>query len=672
VPIPSRALDVCLWLAETLSRTRDVDDICEAALDGLTRGLDVSRASILLFDADDVMRFKAARGISDEYRRVVEGHSPWRPTTVGAEPIVVADVRTDDSLAAYRGVILREGIAAMAFIPLVNRDRVVGKFMLYFNEPRTMADDEIRMARIIASHIAFAVDRTRSREIAERSEEQLRFALDAASMGTWEWNLATDAVRWSDNLARLHGLERGAFAGTFEAFEREIHPDDRSRVLAAARRAVDTGARYEVEYRIQPPGGVLRWVEGKGRVEYDDDGRPVRLAGVCVDVTRRKRAELARLEAAEESSRHKDEFLAMLSHELRTPLSAIVGWLQVIRTGGLSPDRVSHAMAVIERNAQLQAQIIDQILDVSRIITGKLRLTRTPVLLPKVITQVVHTFEPAAAAKSLRLSHDVPARLPPIEGDAERLQQVLGNLLSNACKFTPPGGDVHLAARAIDTGVEIEVTDTGCGIPNEFLPFVFERFRQADASMTRHHGGLGLGLAIAHHLVELHGGTLQAESGGSNQGSTFRIRLPAARLDSLVVRPSRQPDAKSAEAVRRALTGRRVLVVDDEEDARLLLATMFADQGSVVYQAHSAEEALQRLQDDAFEVLIADIAMPRVDGYELIRRVRRAGPPLRAVAVTAYARPEDRARALAAGYDAFHSKPFDVSALLRTVTELCS
>jgi PAS domain S-box-containing protein len=340
----------CARLTTAISGTRTVEEIYAAALDALHSGLNVERASILLFDPDGVMRFKAYRDLSDAYRRAVEGHTPWKPDSPNPQPIVVRDVQADPSLTLYLHVFAAEGIASMAFIPLVSLDRVIGKFMLYYPVPTELGPDDLQLATVIAAQVAFAVERTRTEQQARRSEEHLRFALDAASMGTWDWDLATNAVQWSDNLAAIHGLPAGAFDGTFASYEKEIHPDDRPRVLASVQRALDEGIPHDVEYRIVAPDGSVRWCEGKGLVEYEH-GRPARMSGVCMIVTRRKEAELARLGAAEESSRLKDEFLATLSHELRTPLNAILGWVQMLQTGELSAARAQQAVDVIGRTS---------------------------------------------------------------------------------------------------------------------------------------------------------------------------------------------------------------------------------------------------------------------------------------------------------------------------------
>lgn len=518
-------LGVCLRLTNAISRASALEQIYQSALDALSEGLGVSRASILLFDAHEVMRFEASRGLSEHYRNAVEGHTPWRPDSPDPEPIVVGDVTTDASLAPYLETIAGEGIAAMAFIPLVSLGRVIGKFMLYYDAPRALSPDELQLAGVIASQVAFAVERTRAEEAARRNETRLRFALDAASMGTWDWDLRTNQVVWSPQLEALHGLPAGTFDGTFASYEREIHPEDRPRVFESVQQALADGRAHDVEYRIVAPDGTVRWVEGKGRVEHEN-GRPVRMTGVCMIVTRRKEAELARLAAAEEASRVKDQFLATLSHELRTPLNAVVGWVQMLEAGDYPDDWVPHAIEVIGRNARLLAQLIEDILDVSRIITGKFAVERRPLSLPQLVEATVAAALPVATAKRVTLRVEMPAEMPLIDGDPRRLQQVLGNVLSNAIKFTPDGGEVRLCGRESEHQLVLEIIDTGIGIDRDFMPFIFERFRQGNTEATRAHGGLGLGLAIARHLVEQHGGSISAESDGPGSGTTIRIAVP--------------------------------------------------------------------------------------------------------------------------------------------------
>jgi len=664
---------VCLDLTNAINRITSVEEIYSAALDALTDGVSVSRSAVLLFDADGVMRFKAHRGLSDAYRRAVEGHTPWAPDTPDPEPVFVPDASCEPSLEAYLPALEKEGIAGMAFIPLVSLGRVIGKFMLYFAEPRELSAEEQQLALVIASQVAFAIERLRAEEQALRSEERLLFALDAASMGTFEWNLVSNTVRWSPNLERVHGLPLGTFDGTFQSYEREIHPEDHDRVLNTVTRAVEDGTPYEIEYRIVTPTGMTKWLEGKGRVEYDG-GRPARLTGVCRDVTPRKEMELARVAAAEEASRLKDEFLATLSHELRTPLNAILGWVQILQSGDLSSERVRHAIDVIARNGKLQAQLIEDILDISRIISRKLDIERTTVRVPGLVDAAVAALLPAARAKQIQMTHWVADDLPPIEGDPKRLQQILGNVVSNAIKFTPEGGRVEIRCSSSDGVVSIEVSDTGIGIDDEFLPLIFDRFRQADSRATRQHGGLGLGLAITQHLVQQHSGEIAARSDGKDRGTTITIRLPASPHSSEQDTLHRAAAAAAhSPALELRLNGKTILVVDDESDSRELLATVFERCGADVVRCGSAREALTMLAAATpVSLVVADIAMPEIDGCELLERARRMRAGLPAVAVSAYARPEDRQRALAAGYNGYCAKPVETPEFLRTVRSVLS
>jgi CheY-like chemotaxis protein/nitrogen-specific signal transduction histidine kinase len=403
-------------------------------------------------------------------------------------------------------------------------------------------------------------------------------------------------------------------------------------------------------------------------VDYEQ-GQPTRMAGVCIMTTRRKEAELARLAAAEEANHLKDEFLATLSHELRTPLNAILGWVQVLQAVEPTPERVTHAIDIIGRNARQQAQLIEDILDVSRIITGKLSVDRYRVNLSHVIDTVVTSATPAAVAKNIQLRKVIPGNLPPISGDSRRMNQVLGNVLNNAIKFTPEGGEVEIRCEHIGQEIEIQVRDSGVGIAPQFLPYIFDRFRQADSRPTRKHSGLGLGLAIARHLLEQHGGRIRADSDGPGTGTTIFMHLPAStvsRAEPAVADPPRD-EASDDPCMDVRLDGVDVLVVDDERDSRELLAAMLERCGATVTMADSAASAIARLAEASIQLIIADIAMPDVDGNGLIRRVRRDRRDIAAVAVSAYARPEDRRKALEAGYDGYCAKPVDGAFFLHTV-----
>jgi signal transduction histidine kinase/ActR/RegA family two-component response regulator len=391
------------------------------------------------------------------------------------------------------------------------------------------------------------------------------------------------------------------------------------------------------------------------------------------------REQAARHEA-EANNRLKDEFLATVSHELRTPLTAILGWTQFLRRGRLDAAATMHAIDVIDRNGQAQLHLIEDLLDVSRIITGKLRLDLRSVDLAVVIGAALDAVRPAAAAKEIELRTALDPAATQVTGDADRLQQVVWNLVNNAVKFTPRGGRVEVSTRQADAHISVVVADTGEGIAPEFLPHVFDRFRQADARMTRMHGGLGLGLAIVRQLVELHGGTVKAESTGAGCGATFTVSLPLHAPAQTETHEPKMPLTTSAAARTEEfagefeLAGLRVLVVDDEADARELFAATLAGWGAEVLTAASAAEALALVERERPDALLADIGMPGEDGYALIRQVR-ALPPERggrtpAAALTAYARAEDRQRALSAGFQTHMPKPIKAAELAAVVATL--
>jgi PAS domain S-box-containing protein len=379
----------------------------------------------------------------------------------------------------------------------------------------------------------------------------------------------------------------------------------------------------------------------------------------------------------DEANRLKDEFLATLSHELRTPLNAIVGYVRMIRAGFVTGDRLTAAVETIDRNASSLTQIVEDILDVSRIISGKIRLDVRPVDLPSIVHDAIDTVHPAAEGKGVRLEAIIDPRAAPVSGDPERLRQILWNLLNNAVKFTPRGGKVQVRVERVDSHIDVVVSDTGVGIPKSFLPHVFERFRQADASINRPVGGLGLGLAIVRHLAELHGGSVSAASEGEGHGATFRVHLPI-----MVAAPDRRvglrehPVARTAGAplIAPDLNGVRIVIVDDDADARSLIRDILETTGATVRVGDSADAALALLHADPPDILLADIGMPIVDGFELIKRVRDSQDArvrtVAAAALTAYARSEDRARALQQGFHLHLSKPIEPSELLAAMSAL--
>jgi PAS domain S-box-containing protein len=859
-------------------------------------------------------------------------------------------------------------------VPLLARGRLFGELSLG-SEARSFDERDVGPEEL-ARRLAATLEHARVLETARDGEQRLHLALEAGRMGAWEWDMVKGRVSWSPTLEEIHGIPRGSFSGTFEAYQSDMHPDDRERVFGVVRNAVQTRTPYHIIYRIIRPDGQTRWLEARARVLCDANDQPIRLAGVCTDITERKReqdslaesehrfravfgnaldpmliiddsrrivdanpalcallrtsreallgrsalelrlpsertevaatnwaefkaagsqrgeirvlradgtlAEIeytatanvlpghhlavwrdvasrkraeellsflaeastilassldyhaalssvvrlavpmvadwasvemletdgtirrlavahvnptkvelaheiwrrwppkmddpigvpqvirsgkpemhseisdallaasiadpellriirslglkssmsvplsvrgrvigaisfvsaesgrrfnagdltlaedlarragiavdnARLYESEQNARRnadlanraKDDFLAAVSHELRTPLNAMLGWTRILRMGDLTPEKHARALETIERNAVNQAQLIEDLLDVSRIISGKLRLDLQSLELVHLVEQTIDTLRPASEAKNIRVAASLDSSAGPIMGDANRLQQVVWNLLSNAIKFTPKNGRIHLNVERVDSSLRLVVKDDGCGIKAEFLPHVFERFKQADGATTRAYGGLGLGLAISRHIVELHGGTIEVKSKGEGQGSTFTVTLPvsplrqASRKTSTRFTSSTHPPEFEP---RPELAGLRVLVVDDEKDGRDLVMAVLEKCGTIVTTADSAAAALAEIRANPPDVLLSDIGLPGEDGYELIRKVRALGHDegagIPAAALTAYARAEDRRKALDAGYMMHIPKPVEPAELIAVIANL--
>jgi signal transduction histidine kinase len=505
----------------------------------------------------------------------------------------------------------------------------------------------------------------------------------AASFWQTTFDAISDGVALLDPAFRMLRANR-AFARLVGRAGEELVGAEVASVLPGLDRPAVWPGPKTVDVRVGQ-----RWLE----VSCDPvHGGPDRLEGAVLiveDVTERRAAEAERTlllrretaarQDAERANRLKDDFLATLSHELRTPLNAIVGWATILKTQPGDPALAERAVTVIERNARSQKQLIEDILDVSRVVTGKLGLVVAPVDLCGVIEGALESVRPSAQAKQIALEVSCPPGLSGLEGDADRLHQVIWNLLSNAVKFTPAGGRVWVRAAREEGGVRLEVEDTGAGVDEQFLPHMFERFRQADSSSTRRHGGLGLGLAIVRHLVELHGGTVQAASPGPGLGTTFTVRLPftqpraASPRESPPAPPVASP-GPAPSAMPPRLDGVKVLVVEDEPDTLDLVATILRERGAEVQAVSSTREALDSLRRALPDVLLSDIGLPGEDGLALIRAIRAlpagAGGRLPAAALTAYAREQDRRQALQAGFQAHVAKPIQPQDLVQIVAHL--
>jgi PAS domain S-box-containing protein len=539
-------------------------------------------------------------------------------------------------------------------------------------------------------------DLTRRREheeVLRQSEERFRLLVEGVTeYAIFMLDVNGLVATWNSGAARIKGYRGDEIIGQhFRRFYpkeavQSGWPEHELEVAAAQGRFVDEG------WRIRKDGSRF-WALVTITALRDEAGRLRGFAKLTRDLTERKRTEALEASGAEReamletergarmlaqrTARMKDEFLATLSHELRTPLNAILGWAQLLRTRGTADGGEFHrGLEVIERNARAQVRLIDDLLDLSRIMSGRVRLDVQQVALADVVRGVLDSIEPAAQAKGLRLENVLDPKSVVVSGDPARLQQVFWNLLSNAVKFTPKGGRIQVLLQRVNSHIEFSVSDTGIGIPADFLPHVFDRFSQRDSSTHREYGGLGLGLAISKQLVDLHGGTIHAKSMGEGQGATFVVHLPL-----IILGKERDPSPRihptageMLEAVPvPKLDGVRALIVDDEGDALELIRRVLESQGASVTTVGSGEEALRLLERSEPDVIISDIGMPGMDGYQFMRRMRAAEPKNRrtpALALTAFARPDDRKHAILAGYQAHLAKPFDMAELAIVVAGL--
>ena len=525
-------------------------------------------------------------------------------------------------------------------------------------------------------------DRRQAQIRLQESEKHLQMGMQVSGFALAQIDYTTDTVHLSPEAATLYGFAADQRVVSRQQIHTRFHPDDLPELEHHMRSLFDPASSgwFAQDHRVVHPNGDVKWLTVRKQVFFDHSSpnrQPSYAVLVALDITARKQAEeershllqkeqAARVEA-EQANRIKDEFMAILSHELRSPLNPIMGWANLMQTRKLDAAKTAEAAAIIERNAKLQTQLIDDLLDVAKILRGKLAMEMVPVDLAFVIEAAIDTVRSAADAKSIRLNPVLPP-VGQISGDSGRLQQVIWNLLSNAIKFTPNHGRVNITLEQIDNQAQITVSDTGKGIAPEFLPYLFESFRQEDATITRKHGGLGLGLAIVRFLVDAHQGTITANSPGEGQGATFTIHFPLLDIE-LGINPAKEKVASDLD-----LTGLRVLAVDDEPDARELLAAVLEMYGAEVLIVTSAAEVLTVLGPFRPDVLVSDIGMPDVDGYSLVQHIRSLPPEkggqVPAIGLTAYAREEDQQRAITSGFQQQVTKPLHPEQLVQVVMTL--
>jgi PAS domain S-box-containing protein len=622
----------------------------------------------------------------------------FEPTFSGQGPVRIDDVLQDPRygrMAPHHG--MPKGhlpVRSYLAVPVVSQNQsVIGGLFFGHPEPGIFTSEAETLVIAVAVHAAMALDNAKLYASLQAEVEQQR-AMQKALQESEELsssilNSTADCVKVLDLEGRLLSMNPpGAKLCEIDDFESvrlkpwvEIWPEEmRGRVTAA----IEVALRGETG-RFQGPGitakGTVRWWDVLVTPLRDATGRITRLTSTSRDVSEQRRAEEAVRQSAEEvirQSRLKDEFLATLSHELRTPLQSILGWTQILQMDDVTAEDLKQGLEVIDRSARAQTRIIEDLLDMSRILSGKVRLDVQKMEIGPLIDNTLETLKPAAQAKGIRLSAMLDPLARPISGDPARVQQIFWNLLNNAIKFTPQGGRVQILLERVNSHLEVAVTDTGRGITPDFLPHVFERFRQADSTSTREHGGLGLGLAIVKHLIELHGGTARVKSAGLGQGSTFIVTFPLLPLHSEPADEPRRhpasPEGELPEIPLPRLDGVKVIVVDDEADARGAIARMLTLAGAVVRTEGSMTGGLELLAEAPADVLISDIGMHPQDGYEFIRAVRalpaNQGGNIPAVALTAYTRAEDRIKAITEGFQMHLAKPVHALELLTIVASL--
>ena len=570
-------------------------------------------------------------------------------------------------LASYRKAGIR---AAQSTLLRSRAGQVLGMISTHWREPHEPNERKLRLLDVLARQAADLIERKQAEKALRESEERFRTLADNMGQLAWICNQLGNVTWYNQRWLDYTGLKFEDMEGW--GWSKVLHPDHLERVVTLVKHAAETCEMWEDTFPLRGSDGSYRWFLSRAVPVRDEHGNIVCWFGTNTDIEDLKQAR----EAAENANRVKDEFLATVSHELRTPLNAIMGWTHLLTRGKLDEETSARGLETIARNASAQNQLISDLLDVSRIISGQLRFESGVVDLIRVIEAATETVRPAADAKGiiLRLKLEQGAGL--ISGDSMRLQQIVWNLLSNAVKFTPKGGQVTVRLKREYSSVVIVVSDTGEGISVEFLPYIFDRFRQAESTSKRQHNGLGLGLAIVRHLVEAHGGTICASSKGRGKGATFTVTFPllAVNRNGIDGQHAFYPAGSAGTARAAILNGLRVLVIDDEEDARELLTIALTQSGAEVRTAATVSTALDILDQWKPDVLVSDIGMPGQDGYDLIRTVRalesERGGTIPALALTGYASAEDAARARLAGYGTHMAKPVSPGDLVVAVASL--
>ncbi len=672
--------DAMIKLNELSSRLwsmRNLRDGLDEMLAATIEMLGADLGNIQLLDVNrGALTIEAQRGFKQEFLDFfgevsADDGSAYGRALRTSEQIIIEDVEIDVAFAPMLHIARAAGFRAVQFTPLLGRNgRTLGMISTYFRAVHRPSEQEFRRLDLYARQASDFIERCRADEALRESEKRFRMLADNMGQLAWTCDQLGNVTWYNQRWLDYTGLAFEEMKGW--DWSKVQHPDHLQRVVARIKHSAETGEPWEDTFPLRGKDGDYRWFLSRALPIRDEQGNIVQWFGTNTDIEDLKQAR----EAAETANRVKDEFLANVSHELRTPLNAIMGWTHLLTRGKLDKETSARGLETIARNASAQNQLISDLLDVSRIISGQLRFESGVVDLIPVIKAATETVRPAADAKGIALQLKLDKGAGLMSGDAMRLQQIVWNLLNNAVKFTPRGGEVTVRLNRENSRVVITVSDTGEGISGEFLPYIFDRFRQAESTSKRQHSGLGLGLAIVRHLVEAHGGTICASSKGSGKGATFTATFPllAVHRDGIDAERAFFHEGSAISARSAILKGLRVLVIDDEEDARELLTIALTQSGAEVRTAVTVEAALDLLDQWKPNVLVSDIGMPVEDGYDLIRKVRALGPEqggtIPALALTGYASAEDAARAHVAGYQTHMAKPVAPSDLVVAVARL--
>jgi two-component system CheB/CheR fusion protein len=668
------------WLYELSSRLISEDalpTLLQAVIDAAVDLTHAHMGTLQLYDeTSQSLQIAAHHGFQrpflDHFSVLHEGPAVCGEALRRGERVIVEDVSRSSIFLGTPTMAVMEaaGVRAVQSTQVVSRDgRLLGMISTHWTEPHRPEESTLRLLDLLAREAGRLIEDRQREEALRKSEAFLAEAQRVLQFGSWEWDIRSGTLTWSKETFRIFCFEPGVLPPSHDGFAALVHPEDRSRWAQAVEQALAGGVRYDIDYRILGRDGSIRWIQSRAEVARDESGTPVRMTGVALDVTELKRFEeelRAANERLVEADRRKNEFLAILSHELRNPLAPIRNSLHILERAAPGGERAKRAQAVIERQVGQMTRLVEDLLDLTRITRGKIQLRRELLDLDDLARRTVEDHRSLFAKSEVRLETGFTSTQVLVDGDRTRLTQAIGNLLQNAAKFTPRGGTTTVSVEedASHGTAILRVKDTGVGIAPEILPRLFEPFTQADRTLERSKGGLGIGLALVKRLTEMQGGSVHGESHGPEKGSTFTITLPLAAAPQAIAQvPSEPPRDRST---------RRVLIIEDNVDGADSLRMLLEDGGHVVEVAYSGSEGIEKARVFKPDIVLCDIGLPGMDGYAVAKFMR--GDPVLGhiclVALTGYVQPKDVALAKESGFDTHLAKPPTLEAIEKVVGEV--